>query len=140
MKIPWIARGRPPRDGQEIVITATRFKLKSGLRAPAFVGYSLLAWLQVLRAPGVLGVSLRSQLPRRTFWTLSAWASEDELRAFVAASPHRTIMRRVGPWAGEAAVEVWTVPADALGSPGLMAPGLWARAQARLTPAPQGRS
>jgi hypothetical protein len=62
----------------------------------------------------VLGVSLRAQPLRRSYWTLSAWTDQAALRAFARTEPHRTIMRRVGPWAKTATFRFWTVPGGEL--------------------------
>src|SRR5215210_7457422 len=43
-------------------------------------------------APGAVGVSLRTELSRRTFWTLSAWRDKDALGAFTRSDYHRGVM------------------------------------------------
>jgi hypothetical protein len=73
----------------------------------------------------------RARPLRRTYWTLwtlSAWTDEAALYAFARAEPHRTIMRRVRPWAKTARFRFWSEPADKL------APAeLWAEAERRIT-------
>jgi hypothetical protein len=106
---------------------ASRFELTSIWRSPAFLVQAIRAWQQARRSPGVYGVTLRAEVPRRTYWTLSAWTGEAALQEFARTEPHRTIMRRVRPWARTATFRFWTVPSDRL-TPG----DLWREAQRRI--------
>ena len=137
MEIPWStpAAARVPA-GQDIVILGSRFELTSAWRSPAFLGYALRIWLQARRSPGIMGVSLRAQPLRATFWTLSAWSSYAALRDFARADPHRSIVARVRP-AKTAVLQTWTVPggeADpATPGPTALDPAaLWEQAEARI--------
>ena len=94
----------------------------------ARVAQSIRAWRQARRSPGVLGVTLRAQPLRLSYWTLSAWTGQDALDAFARAEPHRTIMRRVRPWAKTATFRFWTADAAQL-SPDR----LWAEAERRIS-------
>jgi len=128
MDLPW----QPPADreagGTGAFVMASRFELTSGWRSPAFLNQSIRAWRQARRSPGVLGVTLRAQLLRSTYWTLSAWTDQDALYAFARAEPHRTIMKRARPWARTATFRFWT--ADA----GQLTPDrLWAEAERRIS-------
>ena len=76
----------------------------------------------------MFGVTLRAQPLRRTYWTLSAWTDEAALHAFARTEPHRTIVRRVRPWARTATFRFWTVPADKV-TPA----ELWAEAESRIS-------
>ena len=127
MDLPWSTTGTPAA-GQSAYVMASRFELTSSWRSPAFLAQAVRAWRQARRSPGVFGVTLRAHPLRRTYWTLSAWTDEAALYAFARAEPHRTIMKRVRPWAKTATFRFWTVPADQL------APAeLWAEAQRRIT-------
>jgi heme-degrading monooxygenase HmoA len=46
-------------------------------------------WLTALRSPGVLGASLWAKPIRGNYYTLSAWESEEALRAFARSAAHR---------------------------------------------------
>jgi hypothetical protein len=131
MKTPWIARGARPGQG-DVLMMGSRFVLASPWRVAPFLAASFGVWRQALAAPGNAGVALDAQLGSRTFWTLSAWTGEDALHAFVAAEPHRTVMRRTRPWASEVTFRFWSVPAATLDSQGTMAPGLWSAARERI--------
>lgn len=127
MDLPWSATGTPPA-GQDAYVMASKFELTSGWRSPAFLVQAIRAWQQARRSPGVFGVTLRAQPLRRTYWTLSAWTDEAALYAFARTEPHRTIMRRVRPWARTATFRFWTVPADKV-----MPAELWAEAESRIS-------
>jgi hypothetical protein len=131
MEIPWStpAAARVPA-GQDIVILGSRFELTSAWRSPAFLGYALRIWLQARRSPGIMGVSLRAQPLRATFWTLSAWSSQAALRDFARTDPHRSIVARVQPWAKTAVLQTWTVPGGEADPA-----ALWKEAEARISSA-----
>jgi len=128
MDLPWGAAGRATADGTDAFVMASKFELTSGWRTPAFLAQATRAWRQARRSPGVLGVTLRAQPLRLSYWTLSAWTGKDALDAFARAEPHRTIMRRVRPWAKTATFRFWTADAAQL------APDrLWAEAERRIS-------
>lgn len=126
MDLPWSAAGTPPA-GQDAYVMASRFELTSIWRSPAFLTQAVRAWRQARRSPGVCGVTLRAELLQRRYWTLSAWTGEAALQEFARTEPHRTIMRRVQPWARTATFRFWTAPA------GQLTPGqLWPEAERRI--------
>jgi hypothetical protein len=144
MDLPWGTASRPvtaskadsavdaaadgATDGAEAYVMASKFELTSGWRTPAFLALAIRAWRQARRSSGVLGVTLRAQPLRLSYWTLSAWTGKDALDAFARAEPHRTIMRRVRPWAKTATFRFWTADATQL------APDrLWAEAERRIS-------
>lgn len=137
MKAPWMARGARPREG-DVLVMGSRFVLVSPWRIPAFLASALQVRRQALGAPGNLGVSVNAQVLSKTFWTLSAWTGEEALHAFVGTDPHRTIMRKVRPWASEATFRFWNVPVETLGSQGTAAAALWSEAKTRISDRGQG--
>jgi hypothetical protein len=129
--LPWGAAGAQPA-GKDAYVMASKFELTSAWRSPAFLAQAVRAWRQARRSSGICGVTLRAQPLRRTYWTLSAWTDEAALSGFARTEPHRTIMRRVRPWARTATFRFWTVPA------GELTPAkLWAEAERRIS-APEG--
>jgi hypothetical protein len=129
MEIPWTTTGRPGPD-TDATIMASRFELTTAWRSPAFLARSLRVWRQARRSPGALGVSLRAQPLKATFWTLSAWTDRDALSSFARAEPHRTVMRKTRPGMKESVFRFWTTPASRLDPA-----QLWADAQARIAAA-----
>jgi len=148
MDLPWGTAGRPvpastadsavdgaaeraatgAADGAEAYVMASKFELTSGWRTPAFLALAIRAWRQARRSPGALGVTLRAQPLRLSYWTLSAWTGKDALDAFARAEPHRTIMRRVRPWAKTATFRFWTADAAQL-----TPDRLWTEAERRIS-------
>jgi hypothetical protein len=67
---------------------------------------TFLSQRQVMRAPGFLGGRLLLDA-RRTFWTLTAWESEQAMKAFRGSGPHAKVMPRLAEWCDEAAYAHW---------------------------------
>ncbi|OLT26678.1 DUF3291 domain-containing protein [Actinomadura sp. CNU-125] len=91
--LPWI----PMEDAApeaEVVVMASRFEVRSPRHVPGFFLASLALLRQARRSPGTHGFTLKAEPTKRTFWTLSAWRDDEALRAYAAAEPHRSTMRR----------------------------------------------
>lgn len=71
--------------------------LKSYSRIFPFFVYASQAMKQLAAANGLLGYSLLARPLSKRFWTLSAWANEEALRAFVQYPPHLRIMAALAP-------------------------------------------
>jgi hypothetical protein len=127
MEIPWTKIDQPDA-GSEAQVMGSKFELKTALRSPAFLIYSMRLWRQARRSPGILGVSLRAQPLRGTFWTLSAWTDKQALITFARTDPHATTVKRIKPWTKDSTFRFWTVPVAGLSSPS----DLWADAEARI--------
>jgi heme-degrading monooxygenase HmoA len=84
---PW-KELQPVDPDREYVAFTSRFFLRSPLRVLAFMRYSSRIMKQVETAPGAVGWSLAANLPTLEFYTLSAWDSADDLRAFLKAGAH----------------------------------------------------
>lgn len=90
--LPWTTPNKPRPGVTTALIMASRLEVRSFKDVPKFFLQSLSAWKQVRGARGALGASLIANPLRRTFWTLSAWESREQLYAYVKAEPHHTIM------------------------------------------------
>ncbi len=55
---------------------------------PRFMGYTRSIQRQLSGARGLVGYSLRGELLRPRFWTLSVWEDEDTLMEFARRAPH----------------------------------------------------
>jgi hypothetical protein len=64
---------------------------------------------QLSGASGLIGYSLDAHLARKTFWTLSAWDSQDTLDAFSHADPHRSRVNAIRPRMRPTTFRFWTV-------------------------------
>jgi len=51
-----------------------------------------------------------------TFWTMTAWESNETMRAFMNSGAHKKAMPRLLNWCDEASVAHWTQPDAALPS------------------------
>jgi len=125
--LPWIAV-REPTPATDVVVMASRFRLRGFRHVLPFFLDSLRVHAQVRRADGALGVSLVARPLRREFRTLSAWRDRAALDAMVRAEPHRSVMGRHRGAMADSAFTFWTAPASAL-------PLTWEEADERLTAA-----
>ncbi|PYT71647.1 MAG: hypothetical protein DMG39_12405 [Acidobacteria bacterium] len=64
---------------------------------------------QLASAQGLLGYSLLARPLSTRFWTLSAWANEEALRAFVQHPPHQNIMTVLASHMDKTQFARWTV-------------------------------
>ena len=123
--LPWKAASAADSVSGEVVMMASLLQLDSLMRTPSFLRAAMAIRRQVLAADGTIGVALDTALPRRTFFTLSAWRDRDAIDAFIGAEPHRSSMRRFHPAMTDARFVFWNAAADQL-------PPSWSQAKERL--------
>ncbi|MER6396377.1 DUF3291 domain-containing protein [Kitasatospora sp. NPDC001603] len=123
--IPWITP-HPATPGTQAVVMASRFEVRSLADVPRFLLKSYAVWRQIQSAPGALGASLIARPTKRTFYTLSAWESQQALQDFARAEPHRSIMTGLRPTMRESVFTYWQAPVEQL-------PVGWPEAHRRLT-------
>ncbi|PYC78003.1 DUF3291 domain-containing protein [Streptomyces tateyamensis] len=123
--LPWITPNRPGPQTTTALVMASTFEVRSLKDVPRFFRQSLVAWKQVKTAPGALGASLIAQPLKRTFWTLSAWESREQLYTYARTEPHKTVMTSLRETSRESVFAFWEVPVDQL-------PISWADARSRL--------
>ena len=129
--LPWNGSDAPQPD-REYVVMASRLPLRSYRRVPGFLRLTAAVRRQLAGAPGLAGYSLRTDLPRKTFFTLSAWESQERLDAFARAMPHAEVMARLRPHMAPTTFVHWTVRGSSL-------PPAWDEALARLRAAEGSR-
>jgi hypothetical protein len=105
------------------LIAVTRLQLRSWRFLPVFLLQTLRARNQAGRAEGNLAVAVLNDT-RLAFWTSTAWDSEDAMRKYLSAEPHRGTMRSLAKWCDEASVVHWLQDAPGLPS--------WALAHQRM--------
>jgi hypothetical protein len=127
--LPWTSVTAVEPAGDEVVVMASLLMLDSFRRVPGFLRSAMAIRRQVLAADGAVGVSLNTELPRRTFLTLSAWRDRAALNAFVRSEPHISSMRRYRPAMADARFVFWNVTAERLPPP-------WSEIRQRLREAP----
>jgi hypothetical protein len=92
--LPWTTI-RTPDPERTYQAFGTKLPLTSALYIPGFLRDTRRIRHQLAAADGIVGYGLLAELRAKTFWTVSVWDDEASLRAFAAAEPHRSIMRRV---------------------------------------------
>lgn len=93
---------------------ASRLEVKSLLNAPGFLIASLTLWRQARRSPGLLGVALKAEMLRGTFWTYSAWTDKSAIYAYAGAEPHKSTIERKRKVMREATFVFFDAPVDEL--------------------------
>ena len=98
--------------GAELFYAATLLPLKSHRYIPAFMRLSLQIAKQVKQADGLIRFAIKTDMPRKTFYTFCVWASPEQMRDFVSQEPHRTAVARFWDWRAEGggASAEWTEP------------------------------
>jgi quinol monooxygenase YgiN len=109
------------------VITITRLPLARHRRIPKVMGQTIRIVRALARADGLVGYSLKADILRKTFWTVSAWENEEALHAFVRSDVHRAAMASVGPYMKEPRIETLRVAGGVLPLP-------WADIRGLATP------
>ncbi|WP_348534665.1 MULTISPECIES: DUF3291 domain-containing protein [unclassified Kitasatospora] len=117
---------KPRVTGGEVVVMASKLEVKSLLNVPNFFLQSMIIWRQVRKSPGVVGVSLRAQPLRGTFWTLSAWENQSALNDFSRSDPHARIVAGIRRVMKNSVFVFWSPDASEL-------PIDWAEATRRVT-------
>lgn len=88
------------------LITVSRLRVRSVRFLPGFIILALRSARQAQNAAGNLALNLARDT-HMTFWTCSAWDSEEAMRAFTLAGPHQKAMARLPEWCDEAHVVHW---------------------------------
>jgi hypothetical protein len=88
-------------------VSITRLRLRGYRYVPSFLWQAQLSSEQARSSPGFLAGAIFASPLHRTFWTLTVWKEEAEMRAFRGAGDHRNVMTRLADWCDEAAVAHW---------------------------------
>lgn len=117
----------PDRDrtGAPTIVQASVLRLRRLRDVPAFMAAALRLQGTFDDSPGGIGMSLRAAPLRCTFWTLSHWRSDADLRGFVAHPAHLNLMRRFRPAMRSSNFITWHTTDDR--------PPTWNDAALRLT-------
>jgi len=96
-----------------VFVSLTRLRIRSVWFMPGFAWYAVRSNAQVKRARGFLRGGL---LPDRqfTFWTMTAWESQEAMRVFMTSGAHMKAMPKLLEWCDEASVAHWTQEGEAL--------------------------
>jgi Domain of unknown function (DUF3291) len=92
-----------------IFISLTRLRIRSIRFLPLFLVHALRSVGQARKAPGFqIGELLNDR--RWTFWTMTAWDSQESMRAFMTTGSHKKAMSHLLHWCDEASVAHWAQP------------------------------
>ncbi|MDQ3895688.1 MAG: DUF3291 domain-containing protein [Actinomycetota bacterium] len=108
--LPW-SRISTADPGSELTVMASRLPLRSYRHIPNFLRWTWRIRGQLADAPGLVGYSLDAHPLRKTFWTVSAWTSQEALQAFVHDDPHAAGVGSIRPHMARSAFHFWTVRA-----------------------------
>ena len=101
----------------ELTMMASRLPLRSHLHIPGFLRATLRIRRQLAAAPGIVGYALDAKLFAKTFWTVSAWRSREQLEAFAATDPHRSDVGKIRSHMEPTTFVFWTAAASDLPIP-----------------------
>jgi len=64
---------------------------------------------QAKQSQGIVDYAVKTDFPKKHFWTLSIWKDRDSMRHFVLTEPHAMAMKKFEEWAGDgSAFAEWT--------------------------------
>jgi hypothetical protein len=92
-------------------VSITRLRIRSWRFMPPFVVDTLRSLSQTKAAPGFLAGSLLADR-KRTFWTLTLWTDQSDMRRFMTGGAHRRAMPKLLDWCDEASVVHWAQEAE----------------------------
>jgi heme-degrading monooxygenase HmoA len=104
-------------------ISITRLRLRSWRFMPGFLVHAMRSSAQVRRAEGFVRGSLLGDRAR-TYWTMTLWRSEADMRRYMTTGDHRSAMPKLLGWCDEASVVHWEQEDQALPT--------WEAADARM--------
>jgi hypothetical protein len=93
-------------DSSEYTCVATYLPVRSWFHLIPFLRTSGRVERQLKTSPGIVRYGLKTNLPRKRFWTYSVWKSRESIGAFVTSEPHVTAVKKFSKWAGEGAAFV----------------------------------
>ncbi|GEP08083.1 DUF3291 domain-containing protein [Methylobacterium oxalidis] len=97
------------------LISITRLRVRSFRFLPTFALHVWRSRKQVQHARGFQGGSLL--IDRHwTFWTMTTWDGEENMRRYMTTGAHRIVMPRLLDWCDEASVVHWMQSEAALPS------------------------
>jgi hypothetical protein len=96
-----------------MLIAVTRLRIRSPYSLPAFFWYAMRTSRQAQKAQGYIDGKLLNDA-NRTFWTMTAWNSEREMRMYQNDGVHRKIMPKTSAWTDEAAFVHWSTDSQEL--------------------------
>ena len=107
--LPWKSFSVPD-PARDYVVMASRLPLARYRDLAAFMSATGAIRTQLAGADGLIGYALDAHPVQKTFWTVSAWDSQESLDAFSHADPHRTRVTVIRPRMRPTTFTFWSVP------------------------------
>lgn len=76
-----------------MIISLTVFKVRSLWYLPRFLWHASRSGRQIQQSPGMMHYSIKADFRQLTFWTLSAWEGEPDLKRYVWNAAHWKAMK-----------------------------------------------
>ena len=92
-----------------VFVSLTRLRIRSIRFVPGFAVHTLRSLRQIKKSPGFHDGALLADRSW-TFWTMTAWDSQESMRAYMTSGAHKTAMPHLLHWCDEASVAHWTQP------------------------------
>ncbi len=96
------------------VVFLTYLPLKRYRMIPRFLFYTVRILVQLTKSRGLVGYSLRANLFKNSFWTLSVWQDQSALRDFAFKGFHREVMKLLRNDMGSTKFIKWTLEGTAV--------------------------
>jgi hypothetical protein len=87
-------------------VSLTRLRIRSFRFVPLFALHTFRSLNQVKKAPGFQSGALLADRSW-TFWTMTAWDTQESMRDFMTTGSHKTAMPHLLEWSDEASVTHW---------------------------------
>ena len=89
------------------LVSITRFRARALWFVPMFALHAQRSIAQIREADGCISMALLRD-KNRAFWTMTMWADERSMKAYLTSGAHRKAMPGLADWADEASVVHWT--------------------------------
>lgn len=103
MEKQWVRTGI---IGDKFLCIATFLPVRSWRHVVPFIRLSMRIEGQLKQSPGIVRYGLKTNLPKKHFWTLSVWSERMAVRDFVEMEPHQIAVQKFEQWAGPGAAFV----------------------------------
>ncbi len=90
-------------------VSVTRLRIRSRRFLLGFLFHALRANHQVRASAGFRGGALLTDR-RWTFWTITVWDSDGDMRSYMTRGAHRVAMPKLSRWCDEASIVHWDQP------------------------------
>ena len=108
----------------ELLCVATYLPLRRYRDIIPFMRMTFRIEKQLKGSPGLVRYGLRTDIPKKRFWTFSVWKDKASANSFVREQPHHQAVELFARWAGKGAAFVEWSSAEA--------PIDWGKAMERL--------